>query len=311
MVKVLVIGDVMLDKYIIGNVNRMSPEAPVPVVNVSKEEFRLGGAANVAHNLVSLGIETYIMGAIGDDINGMVMTEILKKKNIGSANIVFNSGFPTTTKTRIVGNHQQIVRFDNEIQLNDNNLLIDSFNHVYDKTELKTIVISDYNKGVCSSKFCTTIIKYASNKNINVIVDPKGTDWEKYSFSYCVTPNLKELSEAIGTPIKNEDEEVAFWGKKVLTKYNFENLLVTRSEKGMTLINKDFVHHLPSVAREVYDVSGAGDTVIAAFSAAYAEGKSIIESAKIANFAAGYVVSKFGTYAINKEELDNIISNNL
>lgn len=293
----------MLDRYIIGKVNRISPEAPVPVVHVAKEEFRLGGCGNVANSLIKLGIPTHLFAAVGKDYHGLILQNLISQNGIQS--FVFENDAPTICKTRVIGNSQQIVRFDYEdpTSSHEHNKLL---YQLLDSQQYQYIVISDYKKGVCNTSLCKTIISLCASKSTRVIVDPKGSSWEKYSGAYMVTPNLKELSEIFGKDIPNENQTITEFGNVVRQRYQFENLLVTRSEKGMTLITEEETSHFPTTAKDVFDVSGAGDTVIATFAASLANGLNLKDAVVRANIAAGIAVSHFGTYAVGKEELERV-----
>jgi D-beta-D-heptose 7-phosphate kinase/D-beta-D-heptose 1-phosphate adenosyltransferase len=302
---ILVIGDVMLDKYIIGNVNRISPEAPVPIVNVFEEKITLGGSANVAYNLACLGINSHSLGAIGNDQESFEIVSLIKEKKIGDS-LFKTSSIPTTVKTRVIGERQQLVRLDRESFFTENNDLLSHLQIFLNEGKIDLIIISDYNKGVCSSDICINSIEYAQNNNIKIIIDPKGKDWEKYRGAYIVTPNLKELQDIAQTKIDNNDIDVEYIGKRILNDYGFENILITRSEKGMTLIEQGgLTTHFHAKAQTIYDVSGAGDTVVATLAASLSSGLDLKKSVEIANIAAGIVVGKLGTSPIMLEELNN------
>ena len=308
---ILVIGDVMLDKYLIGNVHRISPEAPVPIVNITNEKTTLGGSANVAFNLKCLGVNSYSFGVVGIDSDSTEIDTLLKEKKIGDLLFRTNT-ISTTVKTRIIGEKQQIVRLDREDFFRLNDSLLNHLDNVITKHIFNTIIISDYNKGVCSSDICTYTIKYARENNIKIIVDPKGNDWEKYRGAYIVTPNLKEFQEITQIKIdNNDDHEIVKIGKGILDRYDFQNLLVTRSEKGMSLISvEDGAIHFPAKAQKIYDVSGAGDTVVSTIGVGLSYGLSLKKSIEIANIAAGIVVGKLGTAPIMLEELSEYMIEN-
>ncbi|WP_017726150.1 D-glycero-beta-D-manno-heptose-7-phosphate kinase [Halalkalibacterium ligniniphilum] len=308
--KVLVIGDIMLDIYYQGDVNRVSPEAPVPVVSINQINKNLGGAANVATNLKGLGCQVEIIGLIGNDNAGEDVCKLLSENNINH-NLVKEEGKQTTTKTRVVGGHQQIVRFDHESISFDAKASLRLKKVI--KRSLETnnpdsVIISDYAKGVCSIEICSFIIESCYKKNIPVVVDPKGTDWQKYSGAYMVTPNLNELSEVLGEKIENVDTIVSNVAYRIKNKFTINNIVVTRSEKGITLVCEKEVLHDIAKAREVYDVSGAGDTVIATL-AAFINKRDLKSAIKVANIAAGIVVGKPGTVAINKTDLLKELNN--
>lgn len=302
--KVLVVGDIMLDTYHIGDVKRISPEAPVPVVRVHRTYNVLGGAANVARNLLGLECVPYVIGLIGEDHNGETMRQMFEALHVETR--LFHTSFPTITKTRVLGNNQQVVRLDFETENSyltpeiEQELMLAVRQAI---PEVDLVVISDYGKGVCSPTVCQSIITDSIRQGKRVIVDPKGTDWEKYRSSTVITPNLKELSAVSGTEVRNEDEMIHDVALRVLGKFNLASLLVTRSEKGMSYIDKAGSRDIPTEAKEVYDVSGAGDTVVATLAAALAAGIPMRDAIFLANKAAGVVVGKMGTSPILFEEL--------
>lgn len=300
---ILVVGDVMLDIYLHGDAERISPEAPVPVVDIFKKEYGAGGAGNVAINLTNLGVKTSLIGVIGKDANAGILSHELLQQDVRFKSI--ESSVFTTTKTRVVANkQQQIVRIDEEMKVK---LSAEDFGYAFvalniDKPDL--IIISDYAKGVCSEGVCSYIIKYAKECKIPVIVDPKGSDWKKYNGAYLVAPNIKELEQISGlNNIINADFFVAELGKRIYDKYDMKYLLITRSEKGMTLINKNVEHHVPSAVKDVFDVSGAGDTVVAVVGACIAKKYSIKTTVDLAVKAAEIVIGHKGTIPIKYEEL--------
>lgn len=299
----LVIGDVMLDHYIMGSVTRVSPEAPVPIVNVTGERFVPGGAANVANNIVSLGREATLLGVCGSDTNGAHLAKLLADRHIHNQLLV-DAEIPTICKTRIIGEKQQIVRVDIEQKYRNEERAVSAFEAATQAAQHSHIVISDYDKGFCSAELCQAVTAYCQRTGGTLIIDPKIRDWSKYASATLITPNLKELALTFGAEIPNEDAAVSTAARAVKATYGLKNLLVTRSEKGMTLLDEaDQVHHFPVYAQEVYDVSGAGDTVIATLATFLSEGYKLTDAVYWANCAASYVVSKFGTYALNREEL--------
>jgi D-beta-D-heptose 7-phosphate kinase / D-beta-D-heptose 1-phosphate adenosyltransferase len=301
--RVLVIGDVILDKYYYGKVNRISPEAPVPVIKVVKEKHTPGGSGNVVSNISGLGAKAFHISLTGKDENAEILEQILATPNIKNKFVA--SGKPTITKIRVIGEHQQVARLDFEEMHDIGKLIITNIKSAFSKalTKSGTVVISDYGKGLCTTEICQYVINESNKRKIPVIVDPKGYNWEKYKNATLITPNVKELGEAVGREVPNGDSVIEKFGRQIMTKYSLGNLLVTRSGKGMTLITKDIIHHIPTRAIEVFDVSGAGDTVVAAIAVGLASGLSITESADIANRAAGIVVGKFGTASIEIDEL--------
>ena len=281
--KVLVVGDIILDKYYIGKVNRISPEAPVPIVIVDEIKTSLGGAANVCNNISELGGNAVLIGILGNDKNRDTLKSLLKNKSIDDCSIEWNSD--TITKIRVIGEHQQIVRldFENIIEAGKQiqNKIKNTILGVIDLVDI--IVISDYNKGLCSYNLCQYIISLAKEKHKRVIVDPKGNNWRKYKGATIITPNFKEFGEIINRKVKNNDKEIEKFGTVLLQRFGLDFLLVTRSEMGMSLIDSNTIRHFSSNAREVYDVSGAGDTVIATLALSLSIGLNIVDSIALSN----------------------------
>ncbi|MCH4166584.1 MAG: D-glycero-beta-D-manno-heptose-7-phosphate kinase [Megasphaera sp.] len=308
--RIAVIGDIMLDRYIFGSVNRISPEAPVPVNKVDHITSVLGGAANVANNLAHLDCQVYLAGLVGDDDNMHLLQSLLEEAHINGAGLVVRQGHDTTTKMRVLGARQQMVRLDFEevtdLQSSEEQQLCHWLRSCIDDG-LDGIILSDYKKGVLTDTLAKQIISMASEASVPVLVDPKGSDWTKYNGADFVTPNMKELSDCVGYAVANEGKAVAEAGMKLHEQYTFAHLMVTRSEKGITVIGNDGkVWNNPATAQDVFDVSGAGDTVAAAFLAAIAGKLSIRTSLQIANAAAGIVVAKVGTYPIHRYELQKL-----
>ncbi len=307
--RLLVVGDVMLDKYFYGEVTRISPEAPVPITHVLSSKETLGGAANVAHNLALLGCKTDIAGFVGEDYHCQSLLDKFTARGISYQGLI-RTDRPTTTKLRIIGGHQQMMRLDFEEAEPVEGAYADRL-HGYVQAALAqgidAIIISDYGKGCCTPATCQAIIKAAHEQKVPVIIDPKGSDWDKYAGADFITPNLKEINEILPARIKNEDEAVEKAARYAMEKYQLKNIIVTRSENGMTLVTPAAVTHIPTKAQEVYDVSGAGDTVIAVFTAGLAGGLMPVDSARMANLAASVVVAKLGTYAISKDELLEVL----
>lgn len=311
--RIAVIGDMMVDRYVFGKVERISPEAPVPVNKVDHIKSVLGGAANVASNLANLECHVCVAGLIGDDDNGVLLRQLLQESRINDSGLIVRPGHPTTTKMRVLGARQQMVRLDFEettpLVTPEELVLLEWFKAVID-AGLDGVILSDYHKGVLTETVATGIIAAAREAGIPVLVDPKGSDWTKYNGADFVTPNMKELSECVGESIPNEGGPVVAAARKIYDLYDFDHLMVTRSEKGITVIGKDGkVWNNPATAREVFDVSGAGDTVAATFLAAIAGKLSIRTSLQIANEAAGIVVTKVGTYPIHRSELIQLWDN--
>lgn len=301
--KVLIVGDIMLDKYYFGSVERISPEAPVPVVNIRREESRLGGASNVANNICSLGGQSMLCGAIGHDFFGKEIERMAKKKQIGLS--LISSQQPTVTKARIIGGKQQIVRLDYEekLELTDRERTDIGQAVIRLLPDYPVLVVSDYGKGFVSDEFCRFLITEAHKRRIKVIIDPKGKNWAKYAGADIVTPNVKELSDIVGYAVPNTDEAVTKAAEEVIGQNHLDSMLVTRSEKGMSLIGQGNPIHLPTHSEEVFDVSGAGDTVVATFSLCLAAGFDFFTAMKTANIAAGIVVKKLGTATLTPDEL--------
>lgn len=306
---VLIVGDVILDKYVIGSVKRISPEAPVPVVRVTETKEVLGGAANVAHNVVSLGGHAHLVGLVGDDKEGEQLKQLLSEFNISSN--LYDALPYTISKTRLIGEHQQMVRIDSEPEnfeltspLRDE--IFDDISQLI--SEFHCLVISDYAKGLLATDFTQNLIALANSKGIQTIVDPKGNNWSKYRKATLITPNLKELSEVSNIDLKNEDAIVVSTAKKIIKTYKLGALLVTRSENGMSHVSKDIEYHADTTNKEVYDVSGAGDTVVSMISLTASSSYSISERLLLANAAAGIVVGKVGTASVTIPELLNQLS---
>lgn len=296
----------MLDRYFFSTVQRISPEAPVPVAKVERQSETLGGAGNVAHNLARLGCQVSLIGITGQDENQRTLVKLLNYLNINSTGLIATDR-PTTTKLRIIGGHQQMIRLDFEetemFPLELNKTVKAAFTR--EVPGVNAVIISDYAKGLCTQEFCQYIIKQCANLNIPIIIDPKGINWRKYRGANFVTPNLKELNEvaALRKPVTNDDSSVKTAAELVRKRYDIANVVVTRSEKGFSLVGADTCVHVPTQAREVFDVSGAGDTFIAVLGAAISAKLSAIDAAYLANLAAGVVVGRAGTYAISREEL--------
>ena len=304
--RVLVVGDVVLDHYIWGKVSRISPEAPVPVVNVTRESLLLGGATNVVNNIHSLGGSVSVCGVIGQDEAGKQLLQLLYKKGIRAEGLVVDSARPTTIKTRVIAHSQQVVRFDRESK---ERIERDIHRRIFDYvgkqlTEgLDAIVLSDYCKGVVTSGLVRDIVRLAKKHKIIVTVDPKVSHFGMYSGVTILTPNITEAS--IGSKIEIDNERSLLKaGKLLLKRLKCNAVLITRGEQGMSLFDHlGRVTHIPTVAREVFDVTGAGDTVISTLTLAMASGASMVDAARISNYAAGIVVGVVGTSTVKPEEL--------
>ena len=302
--KVLVVGDVMLDKYYFGEVTRISPEAPVPIAHVLEVKETLGGAANVVHNLALLGVQTSIIGQVGSDNHGEIFLEKLKALGVNYSGVI-ETAKPTTTKIRVISGHQQMIRLDFEdastLDAATEKILLEKFFERLPAVD--AVIVSDYGKGVCTKKICREIIGACRAQKKFVVVDPKGDKWQKYFDANFITPNLKELNAVLEKKISNVDNQISEAAHKVIDEFNLSGLVVTRSAQGLSLIDGEKISHIKARAQEVFDVSGAGDTVIAVFAAALAGGLDSEAAAYLANVAAGVVVAKVGTYAVNREEL--------
>ncbi|WMW79381.1 D-glycero-beta-D-manno-heptose-7-phosphate kinase [Undibacterium cyanobacteriorum] len=296
--RILVAGDVMLDRYWFGEVNRISPEAPVPIVRVEKREDRLGGAANVARNVSALGFDAGLLGVIGSDEAGRSVEDLLKSAGISSY-LNHDETISTIIKLRVIGRQQQLVRVDFEEKPSAHVLQDKLTRFTSLLAEFDVVVLSDYAKG--SLVNVSTMISAARQLNKPVLVDPKGSDFSRYAGASMLTPNKSELRQVIGDWTSEQDLLVK--AQNLRQQLRLDALLLTRSEEGMSLFMADEVYTVPATAREVYDVSGAGDTVIASVAAMLAEGRSMLESVQIANRAGGIVVGKLGTATVTREEL--------
>ena len=305
-IRVLVIGDVMCDTYLSGHVSRISPEAPVPVFESTEKRHVLGGAANVAANLRALGCEVRLAGAVGDDVTGRYVREQVRAQGIADDLLVQDGSRPTTEKTRLIARHQQLVRLDQESRMPLPAGLIAQILAGAESilAEVDGLICSDYNKGVCTPDLLVPLFAKAKAANLPIFVDPKARDFVQYRGATVLTPNLAEVRHATGDPLADEIS-LATAAESLLRQSEAQALLVTRGEAGMSLFHPPQApQHLPAHARDVYDVTGAGDTVIAAFAAAGIGGLSYAEAARLANVAAGIVVGKAGTAVVHREELE-------
>jgi len=302
--KLLVVGDLMLDHYLWGKTERISPEAPVPVIDVQKESEVLGGAGNVVNNLVALGARVEVASVIGDDENGVRLVDILHELGVGTSALLKESGRSTTRKSRVIASHQQVVRFDSEsrqaIMPESEEVLLQHID-VLLKEGIDTVLISDYGKGVLTERVTQGVISMAREQGVRVMVDPKGTDYSKYRGATAITPNKKEASEATNIAITDRDS-LHQAGFKLKEELALERAIITLSEEGMAIFG-DEMRIIPTVAKEVYDVTGAGDTVIATLGFVRACGGDIDEAARIANAAAAVVVGKLGSATASWDEI--------
>ena len=310
--RILVIGDLMLDKYIYGEVTRISPEAPVPVIKVKREEYVCGGAANVAVNLANLGITVNIIGVLGYDDHMHKIKSFLRDSGINVENLVFDPYKPTITKTRVVDKNQHMIRIDREEQFNGSTCenSINELKILTHNKELDLILLSDYDKGTLDKEFCKYIFKYAKQTNTPVVVDPKGNDWTKYKGALTITPNIKEICSYLNIPENLDDPKDIIDGcVKLIKKLNLQYIVITLGENGIWFITKDITHFISTIKKDAIDVSGAGDTVISTFSAAISSDMSVKDSLTLGNIAAGIVIKKMGTTPIELDELRDTIQN--
>lgn len=296
--RILVAGDVMLDRYWFGEVNRISPEAPVPIVRVERREERLGGAANVARNAVALGVKTGLLGVIGEDEAGRNVEDLLRSSGIQSY-LNHDAQISTIIKLRVIGRQQQLIRVDFEEKPSAHVLQDKLTRFTSLLADFDVIVLSDYAKG--SLVNVATMIAAAKAQGKIILVDPKGSDFSIYAGASMLTPNKSELKQVIGE--WKSEQELTDKAQQLRRSLEIDALLLTRSEEGMTLFTEETVTHVPAMAREVFDVSGAGDTVIATMAAMLAEGCSMQDAVLIANKAGGIVVGKLGTATVTREEL--------
>jgi rfaE bifunctional protein kinase chain/domain len=307
--RIAVIGDVMLDRYVWGSVSRISPEAPVPVVEVESESTRLGGAANVALNITSIGAQALLVGVIGNDANGMELRSILESQHTSSDGIITDPSRPTTVKTRVIAHNQHVVRIDSEEKRDVDGGVQKKIMAVLEKNieSLDGIIIEDYNKGVVVKDLIHAIVGLALRHKKVVTIDPKFNNFFEYRNVTVFKPNKKETEEALGKKLTTEEDVLAA-GTTLLERLHADNVLLTRSEKGMTLFEKNgTVTHIPTHARTVADVSGAGDTVIATLTAMLASGASVAEASMLANVAGGIVCGEAGIIPIDPEVLRTTI----
>ena len=302
---ILCVGDLILDQYIYGKVERMSPEAPVPILSINEENFQLGGVGNVARNISSLGGKATIVSLIGKDSSSKYIEKLIKKEKNLKSNFVVEENHSTPLKMRFLNNFTQLLRADKEKIKSK----FDNSNTKKIKDKIKkqiefcdAIIISDYKKGLITKEFIKEIVKLAKKSKKIILADPKNKDFKIYEGVDFLTPNQKELSEATNNYIDSEKEAVES-GKQIIEKCKIKNVLVTRSEKGMILISNKNFKNFPTLAKEIYDVSGAGDTVIAVLAIMIASGFDTETSALLSNHAAGIVVGKKGTAVTTLEEM--------
>ena len=308
--QILVIGDFILDQFVWGTVNRISPEAPVPVVNVQRESYMPGGALNVANNVRTLGGTVYPCGVVGRDLEGRMLVKTMRREGIETGGVVYDSHRRTSLKTRVIAHSQQVVRFDREkldaISASDMASILKFIRRKIDSVDV--IIMEDYGKGVIQPRLLREVVRLAKKHKKPVLVDPKEKNFPHYKGVTAVTPNRKEAYGAIDNGRKHDSLSLKEVGRRILAKLHCEAVLITLGEDGMALVErKGTMTHIPTVAREVFDVSGAGDTVISTLALALASGARMSEAAVLANLAAGLVVAKLGTATVTTGELTQLI----
>lgn len=302
---ILVVGDIIVDEFVFGDVSRISPEAPVPVVNVESVDRRLGGSANVIRNLNALDQPSAMFGIVGDDEPGQWVHQRLSELNADDSGVLTKkNNRPTAIKTRVIARHQQVVRYDREWTDSAKPETQDEIEkRILNKlSEADAVVLSDYGKGLLTPAFLERLIPHLDGKII--AVDPKPEHTDAYKHATLITPNLSEAAAMADMDAINEDEHVEAIARELHQKLNLTYALITRSERGMTLFDGSHCHHIPTAARDVFDVTGAGDTVIAVFTACLARGDDPLKAAQTANLAAGVVVGKVGTATATWDEIE-------
>jgi rfaE bifunctional protein kinase chain/domain len=302
--RILVVGDVMLDRYVVGSVERISPEAPVPVVRVSGEREALGGAGNVAANVTALGASCTLVGHVGDDSEGDAIMQALAASGVGAEGVVRGGGRPTTVKTRVLAKHQQIVRFDREVEDDlDDVLARETSSRVRDLAAASdVVVVQDYDKGVLAPAVIDAVLAARVPRDVPCVVDPKRRNFFAFPGVTVLKPNERELADALGASVRSDDPT---WMEDVRRRLRCEHLLVTLGDRGMALQMRSGQHvRLPTLAQGVYDVSGAGDTVTAAVAVALGAGASVDQAAVLANHAAAVEVTKAGVQTVSTAEIE-------
>ncbi len=307
--KILVVGDIMLDRYLRGRVSRLSPEAPVPIIEMESESYHFGGAANVALNLKSLGCQPLLVGLLGKDEYGQRFVQLMKEAGLDDSGLILTEDRPTTVKTRIIGDNQHIARVDREriMYVRDalEQTVIDRIEELIASTD--AVILEDYNKGVLSEKVIHSSLTKATERQIISAVDPKFKNFLQYTGATIFKPNIKETAQALARPIDGQSEVVAA-GKELLTRLQARCVLLTRGGEGLSLFDEQGeVNHIPARTHAVADVSGAGDTVIATMTAAAVSGADFKEAATMANYAAGLVCQEVGIVPVNVIDLQNAI----
>lgn len=306
---VLVVGDIMLDRFIYGDVHRISPESPIPVLSIKRETQMLGGSGNVLSNLTGLGVKTFVVGIVGNDAEGATIRTLMMERGCDTTTLLTAEDRPTTVKTRFLASNQQLLRTDYEQTTPVVEGLEQKIITLCEKliSGVQAVILSDYGKGVLTKPVIQGVIRAAHKAGVPVLVDPKAKDFAVYKGADIVTPNKKELAEAVDMPTGTDDEVIAA-AQALIARSGIKAVVATRSQDGMTILKDNIPIHLKTEALEVFDVSGAGDTVIATIAAGLAAGANLYEAAAIANFAAGIVVGKVGTAPIRREELITAIA---
>lgn len=305
-VRVLVVGDIMIDRFCWGSVQRISPEAPVPVVRLDKTSLVAGGAANVAANIAGLGAEAILVGVTGDDKEAELFPELLAVSGVSERFLHKVADRPTTVKTRVIAHSQQIVRIDqetnSELGFDETEMLWEKIRGPIETADI--IVVSDYAKGVVTADLLTRLITTAKEQGKSIIIDPKGKNYDKYKGATLLTPNKREAAEACNIE-EDSPEVIQKAGQRLLKELELDSILITKGEEGMSLFHQNGdVFELPALARDVFDVTGAGDTVIATLAVALGVGANLRQAAELANIAAGIVVEQIGTTAIDLTALE-------
>lgn len=304
--KILLIGDIMLDRFVYGGVSRISPEGPIPILSATREDTMLGGAGNVFANLQGMGCDTTLICMIGTDVAATDLLDIIKEHRGNADTIIQSAEKPTMLKTRFLSQNQQLLRVDHE---NASTVSQDIQDKIYEHAQahikdVKVLILSDYGKGLLTTALIQKLIQLAKDNNASVLVDPKGKDYSIYKGASIVTPNRKELSEATNAHATVTDEDIENAGHVLIKQSGIANVIATRSEDGMSVVpSKGNATHLKTQAQEIYDVSGAGDTVVAAIAAATAAGATLEEAAHLANIGGGLAVAKVGTAVIRNSEM--------
>jgi rfaE bifunctional protein kinase chain/domain len=304
--RVAILGDIMLDRYVWGDVNRISQEAPVPIVEVRRESVRFGAAANVAENVAALGANASLVGVVGGDEPGRMLLSLLDGRGVNTEGVVTCPARPTTTKLRIIAHSQQVVRADSEVTADVDTDTESRISGQLTKLigESDVLIVSDYGKGVVTRNIISAAVSAAHRSGTKICVDPKESHFPSYEGVTAITPNQKEAGEAVGEKITDEAGLLRV-GWELSRRLRAECVIITRGEQGMSLFMADGeLVHLPTVAREVFDVTGAGDTVISALAVALAAGASMVEAAIIANHAAGLVIREVGTASVGRDEIE-------